>query len=119
MNHFTLSALFMATLFSQAQSQWNNGTGGAINYMFGNVGIGTTSPMQNLTVNAGSANGGIQLESTGGQNIIRYYQTDAGTNLKLLQQGIYGGKGFIAGVNDAFSTETYRFTTFDLSNGNV
>lgn len=98
----------------------NLGQYGNANFVVtGNVGIGVTNPSQKLVIDAGASNGGIQLQSTAGQNIIRYYQTDAGTNLKVLQQGIYGGKGFISGINDAFNAETYRFLTFDLSNGNV
>jgi len=100
-----------------SNAQWL-GTGN-IYYNSGNVGIGTQTPAQKLTIDASSSNGGLQLQSTGGQNIIRYYQTDAGINTKVMQQGIYGGRGFISGVNDAFTAETYRFLTFDLSNGNV
>jgi hypothetical protein len=97
---------------------FNGGSGISVAYG-GNVGIRTTAPAQIFTVNAGGSNGGIQIQSTTGQNIVRYYQTDAGTNLKYFQQGIYAGKGFISGVNDATTAETYRFITFDMSNGNV
>jgi hypothetical protein len=91
-----------------AWCQWSTGSGGAIYYNGGNVGIGTTNPQRNLNiVNSGPA--GIQLYSTSGGSM-----------------GAWGmiamsGGGFQL-QNDATGTQTFSITaagSFSFGGGNV
>lgn len=47
-----------------AFSQWSTGSGGAIYYSGGNVGVGTSSPGATLTVLGGTYDTGIQIQSS-------------------------------------------------------
>ncbi len=49
---------------SGASSQWTTGAGGIISYTGGNVGIGTSSPSDRLSVQTGAASGTLSVRTT-------------------------------------------------------
>ena len=72
-SHATISGSFSGSFQGDGQSQWDDVTGG-INYASGNVGIGTTNPESELTVNGyiQVPNGrGITFSDIGDGNVNR------------------------------------------------
>jgi len=97
----------------------NTFTNTGVTSFAGNVGVGTTSPLFKLSIDAGSSNNGILLQSTTGQAQIQLYQTDATSGQRRIQWQNYGGKSLIRTLDDTGVTIINNLMAFDLSTGNV
>lgn len=86
----------------------------------GNLGIGTTSPVNKLDVNGDAAfqNYVRITEGSGNQKLLMGNQDGGGGNKPAILMGVNGG--FKMGYGDSWSTEGGNFTeTVDFSGGNI
>ncbi len=111
------------TVGAGAASQWNNGSASSINYLLGNVGIGTTNPTAQLDVyNANTANVLIHTPSnTFPANLNLVANETAGTNAPNMNVGVTptsGGVGYVSMFTDrALDLATQNTTRVRIVNG--
>ncbi|MGH9584158.1 MAG: hypothetical protein ACRD4O_14615, partial [Bryobacteraceae bacterium] len=77
-----------------AQSQWTTGSGGSIYYNGGNVGIGTTTPANPLTVNG---------------------DMDIAARLKFDAPNAFGGSSAVLGLNNSSGGDRFLFYDYASS----
>ncbi|MCK1281781.1 tail fiber domain-containing protein [Bradyrhizobium sp. 61] len=105
-------------------SQWANGSGGAISYSGGNVGIGTTSPAQKLDIALGQTaeNQGIPASSGSSQNGGLRISSSATIYGEVLDMGVNvssaGSYGWLQATNRAALGTNYKLA-LNPNGGNV
>ena len=71
-------------------SQWLNGTGGAINYNGGNVGVGTATPVYSLDVNGGANGFRAKAASASGTDTIAAFENSGAIQMIVRANGNVG-----------------------------
>jgi hypothetical protein len=71
-------------------SQWSNGTGGAINYNGGNVGVGTATPVYSLDVNGGVNGFRAKAGSVSANDTIATFENSSAIQMIVRANGNIG-----------------------------